>query len=161
MNTIRLLFVLTMVCIMTSNSPSHGQASDEVILVPEDDPKMAAAIAKARGTIATFWRSFEKPGPGEGSYALKVGISDKGHVEFFWLTDIERKASAFVGTINNEPATVRSVKLNQRYTFTQAEIVDWLFMRHGKMVGNETMRPLLDQMPKDQAERYRAMYEKP
>jgi uncharacterized protein YegJ (DUF2314 family) len=36
-----------------------------------------------------------------------------------------------------------------------------MFMRNGKLVGNETMRPLLKRMPKEQADRYRAMYETP
>ena len=36
-----------------------------------------------------------------------------------------------------------------------------LFKRNGKMVGNETLRPLLRRMAKEEAAPYWAMYEKP
>ena len=32
--------------------------------------------------------------------------------------------------------------------FTEADISDWMFMRNGKIVGGETIRPLLKSMPK-------------
>jgi len=36
-----------------------------------------------------------------------------------------------------------------------------LFMRNGKMVGNETMRPVLKQLPKEEADEYRQIMETP
>jgi uncharacterized protein YegJ (DUF2314 family) len=42
-----------------------------------------------------------------------------------------------------------------------ANISDWLYMRDGKMVGNETLRPLLKTMPADEAEKLRSMMASP
>lgn len=132
-----------------------------VIPVETADPEMTAAIAKARASLPEFWAAMDGRTPGTNGFALKVKITDKSDVEHFWLNGIERKAGKFIGTINNEPATVKSVKFGQRYTFGEADITDWMFMRADKIVGNETMRPLLKRMPPDQAARFRAMLEKP
>jgi hypothetical protein len=63
--------------------------------------------------------------------------------------------------INNEPVYAKQVKAGERYEFGDAEISDWLFMRNGKMVGNETMRPLLKQLPQEEADEYRRIMETP
>src|SRR5262245_50866913 len=135
--------------------------SDTLITVPNKDPEMAAAIAKARTSLPAFWKSFDHPGPGEENFSLKVAIKDGADVEHFWLIDVAREGDKIAGTINNEPGIVSNVENGERYEFTEADISDWLFMRNGKMVGNETMRPLLKRMPNATAEEYRAMYETP
>lgn len=139
----------------------QAQGKDNVIHVPEDDAEMNAAIDKARRTLPEFWGALAAPGPSEANFALKVMISDGEAVEHFWLTDIERSGDVIVGTISNDPSDVKSVRMGQRYEFSEADVSDWMYFRNGKMVGNETMRPLLKRMPEDQAERYRALYEKP
>jgi uncharacterized protein YegJ (DUF2314 family) len=67
----------------------------------------------------------------------------------------------YSGIINNEPVYAKQVKAGERYEFGDAEISDWLFMRNGKMVGNETMRPLLKQLPQEEADEYRRIMETP
>ena len=135
--------------------------SGRLIRVPNSDPEMAAAIAKAHVSLPSFWKSLEQPAPDEEGFALKVAIKDGADVEHFWLIDVARDGGKLSGTINNEPEIVGNVSNGERYEFTDADISDWLYMRNGKMVGNETMRPLLKRMPKSQAEQYRAMYETP
>jgi uncharacterized protein YegJ (DUF2314 family) len=147
---------------LSQSQPFAASArADTLITVPNEDPEMAAAIAKARVGLPAFWKSLEHPGPGEERFALKVAIKDGADVEHFWLVDVAREGDKISGMINNEPGIVSNVENGERYEFTEAEISDWLFMRNGKMVGNETMRPLLKRMPKATAEEYRAMYETP
>lgn len=135
--------------------------SDTLVTVPNEDPEMAAAIAKARAGLPAFWQSFARTGSGEEGFAIKVAIKDGADVEHFWLVDVARDGDKLSGTINNEPGIVSNVENGARYEFTEADISDWLFQRNGKMVGNETMRPLLKRMPKAEAAQYRAMYETP
>ena len=45
--------------------------------------------------------------------------------------------------------------------FKEADISDWMFMRNGKIVGGETIRPLLKAMPKADADALRARMETP
>lgn len=136
-----------------------------VIDVPSSDQEMNAAIAKARSTLDVFWKSLEKPGPGEEEFALKVRIavggtgSDSG--EHIWMNGIERLADGRIaGRLANQPQRFKG-RIGERRVFSADDISDWMFIRNGKFVGMETMRPMLKRMPKEQADGFRARMENP
>ncbi|MDO9383076.1 MAG: DUF2314 domain-containing protein [Hyphomicrobiaceae bacterium] len=156
-----MISLMALICAIAVTPPTTW-AQDKVIRVPDDDAEMVAAIAKARATLPEFWREMEAPGPGVESFALKVAIPyGTDRHEHFWLTDVERRGDQISGIISNDPNNATHVAKGDRYEFTEADISDWLIRRDGKMVGNETMRPLLKRMPAEQAEQYRAMYANP
>lgn len=130
-------------------------------MVDDDDPAMNAAIAKARKSLPQFWETYKAGRPEEGQFSLKVLITDSEGGEHFWLGDIKSEGGQLSGTIDNEPAIVKSVKMGQRYQFEESQISDWLFMRNGKMVGNETLRALILRLPKEEADEVRAWFETP
>ena len=134
---------------------------DKVINVEDDDPEMVAAIAKARATLPQFWQVFEKRERGESMFALKVKITDKRGTEHFWANEIERRDGRTMGTINNDPNIVASVKLGDRIEIPEVDISDWLYLRNEKMVGNETLIPLLKKMPAAEAEKLKKMMANP
>jgi uncharacterized protein YegJ (DUF2314 family) len=134
---------------------------DKVIDVKDDDPEMVAAIAKARATLPKFWEVFERPEHGESDFALKVRITDKNGTEHFWATEIERKDGKILGTIDNDPNIVRSVKSGQRVLISEADISDWFYFRDEKMVGNYTLRVLFREMPPDEVNRYKKILADP
>jgi uncharacterized protein YegJ (DUF2314 family) len=142
-------------------APDDPESKDKVVNVAADDQEMNAAIAKARATLPVFWKSFERPGAGEDSFGLKVRISDSNGTEHFWVVEIEKKNGKIFGEINNDPETVKSVKLGQRIEVRDDQISDWTFTRNGKIVGNHTLRPLLKKMPSREANRLRSMLEEP
>jgi len=143
--------------------PVAGTGQDPVVRVETGDNEMEAAIGKARSSLPEFWSKLENPGAGETDFSLKVAIEGKSssEVEHFWLTNIERRDGKITGIINNTPETVKSVHVGQVYEINPEKISDWLYKRKGKMVGNETMRPLLKRLPAEQAASYRQMYEAP
>jgi uncharacterized protein YegJ (DUF2314 family) len=134
---------------------------DQIISVADDDPEMLAAIAKARATLPQFWEVFDKPEHGESGFSLKVKITDKHGVEHFWATDIERTNGKIMGTINNDPEIVATVKLGDRIEIPEADISDWLYMRDNKMVGNETIRPLFKKMSEEEAAKLKSIMANP
>ena len=140
-----------------------GTRHDPVVNIETADMEMANAMTKARASLPEFWSKLEQPATGESDFSLKVAISgsNANEVEHFWLTQIMRKDGTIMGTISNEPSSVKTVHLGQRYTINPEKISDWMFKRNGKMVGNETMRPLLKRLPAQQAADYRQMYETP
>lgn len=153
---------LVLGALMLAASPSlDARADDRVVNVPTGDPEMEAAMAKARASLNDFWTHQAAPGKGEERFSLKVAISDAGKTEHFWLGDVRKEGTGYTGQINNTPQTVRNVRAGQRYSFSAAQISDWMFFRNGKIVGNETMRPLLKRLPPEQAKQYRAMLETP
>ena len=137
------------------------ESDDKGINAASDDAEMNAAIAKARETLPQFWQIFEHPDHGESDFGLKVKITDKHGTEHFWTSDIEHRNGKIMGTINNDPEVVKSVKLGDRIEIPEADISDWLYMRDGKMVGNRTLRPLFKSMPADEVERLKKMMADP
>jgi uncharacterized protein YegJ (DUF2314 family) len=132
------------------------------IKIPNRDPEMDAAKAKARATLGQFWEKLERPGPGEEGFALKVGLPyGANSTEHIWTKDVERRDGKITAVINNRPRDVKTVRLGQRIDIREDQISDWMFMRNGKMVGSYTLRPMLKRMPPEDAARYRAMLEEP
>lgn len=132
------------------------------IKIPNRDPEMEAAKAKARATLSQFWEKLERPGPGEEGFALKVSLPySPRDTEHIWTKDVERKDGKITAVINNRPRDVKTVRLGQRIEIREDQISDWMFVRNGKMVGNFTLRPMLARMPPADAARYRAMLEEP
>jgi uncharacterized protein YegJ (DUF2314 family) len=56
---------------------------------------------------------------------------------------------------------VGNVAEGQRIEVPETDISDWMFRRNGEIVGNETMRVLLNYMPAEEAAQYREMLEEP
>jgi uncharacterized protein YegJ (DUF2314 family) len=142
-------------------NPETASSGRSVIDVDEEDPEMLKAITEARSTLPEFWKALDSPHKGESNFALKVKVSDGKGTEHIWLTNIERKDGEVYGTLDNEPDALTSVKLGDRLKIEEKNISDWLYMRNGKMVGNQTIRPLFSKMTPEEVEGYKRMMADP
>ena len=59
----------------------------------------------------------------------------------------QSKDGSFTGRINNTPRLVKTVTFGESFTFSEGEIVDWLYLDAGKMKGNYTACALLKREP--------------
>lgn len=121
--------------------------ADRITYVAEDDPRMTAAVAKARASTDKFVAALRSPKPGQTAFSVKAPFTDGGETEHMWLTPVTFDGKAFQGTVNNEPAKVHTVKLGQRVTVEAGKISDWMYLEKGKLVGGHTLRVLRDTMP--------------
>lgn len=144
-----------------SQSVAQSIEKDEIVHMEDEAPAMRKAFEVARASLDDFLKLAKKPPAHFSSFALKVAVSQGENTEYFWVTDFEAKGGArFAGDINNEPRLVKTVKLGQRYSFTRAQIVDWIYMDEAqqKMMGNFTMCALLTQESKQDAKEVRQQY---
>ena len=134
-----------------------------VINVPSSDPEMAAAIAKARATLPAFWASYDNPKPPETGHSLKVRFPTGGNnAEHIWMAEVKKLGNGLCsGRFANSPRDLPGKREGDLVEFREADISDWMFMRNGKIVGGETLRPLLKSMPKADAAALRARMETP
>lgn len=140
-------------------SLSERIAADKVEIVPDSDPEMARAYAKARASLDEFLSLMESKRPDLSDFSVKVGVKDGARTEYFWLDELSRTGDDFTGTISNEPQFVEGVKIGQRYAFKRADIVDWMYVSGlGKMHGNFTACAMLTKEPAEQAAQIRAQY---
>ncbi len=144
-------------------APGLAQQRKDIVSVPGQDKAMEAAVAKARASLPEFWKELEKPGPGVANFSVKVAFPTSGtNTEHIWVGNVTRlNDGKLAGLLANDPRDLKDKKGGDRVVFGEEQISDWQFMRNGKIVGNETMRPLLARMPKKDADKYRAMLEKP
>ncbi len=124
---------------------------DAVVMVEPDDPEMALAFRKARETLPAFLALARKPRRTTTNFAVKVVISDDSHDEYFWISRFKEHDGKFSGRIDNTPQLVKTVKFGQTITFTEHDIVDWLYMDRGRMQGNFTLCVLLKREPPEEA----------
>ena len=79
-------------------------------------------------------------------------IADGKSTEYFWITGLKLEKKVVTGEIGNDPKLVKTVQAGQRIAIKEHDIVDWLYMKRGKMIGNYTSQPLMKSMSKDELE---------
>jgi uncharacterized protein YegJ (DUF2314 family) len=139
-----------------------AESRSPVVDVRTTDPEMNTAIARARGTLPTFWASYEAPKPSETGHALKVHFSTRKGGEHIWMAEVKKLPNGgYSGLFANEPRDLPGKRAGDKVEFTEADISDWMFMRNGKIVGGETIKPTLKSLPKADADALRARMEQP
>jgi len=139
-------------CGCGSNERKPGTTTERSGKVPvthvkDDDPKMLAAMEKARSTLDEFLAALNSPKTSQSGFAVKMPIRDQKHVEHMWISPVRYGDGQFTGVINNEPLDVKSVKLGDEWKVAKSEISDWMYVDSGKLVGGYTIRVLRDAMP--------------
>jgi uncharacterized protein YegJ (DUF2314 family) len=151
--------ILPTVCLIVLAFAGCSQQPDTLATGGYDEAEMAAATARAIREVDEFIAELTA-GDSE-NYGVKAPITDGENTEHFWLVDVTYEDGQFSGTIGNDPGIVSNVKLGQPWTLGKTDISDWMYIRDGKMYGNYTMRPLLDTMPQQKADEFRAMFANP
>jgi uncharacterized protein YegJ (DUF2314 family) len=78
------------------------------------------------------------------------------------MADVKKVGDgSYSGKFANVPRDLPGKKAGDVAEFKEADISDWMFMRNDKIVGGETIRPLLKSMPKADADALRARLESP
>jgi uncharacterized protein YegJ (DUF2314 family) len=158
--------VLAIVAVLGAAVPFAGVMAEDrspIVDVPNGDPEMAAAIAKARATLPVFWASYEAPKASEAGHSLKVRFpTRKNNGEHIWMAEVKKLPDGrYSGRFANQPRDLPGKRVGDLVEFKEADISDWMFMRNGKIVGGETIKPLLKSMPKADADAMRARMETP
>ena len=134
-----------------------------VIDLSSANAEMNAAIARGRATLPTFWASYDAPKPSESGHSLKVRFPNpRNNGEHIWIAEVKKTADGrYSGKFANAPRDLPGKKAGDVAEFKEADISDWMFTRNGKIVGGETIKPLLKGMPKADADALRARMETP
>jgi uncharacterized protein YegJ (DUF2314 family) len=115
---------------------------DKVTSVPDDDPRMNAAMEKARTTLDSFIAALASPKPNQSDFAVKKAFADGDDVEVMWVSSVRYDGKVFRGRLSNEPRKVRTVRMGQSVEVPPSEIADWMYMEDGRFVGAYTLRVL-------------------
>jgi uncharacterized protein YegJ (DUF2314 family) len=145
------------------NPQLAAQGRSPVVDVTATNPEMNAAIARARATLPNFWASYDAPKASETGHSLKVRFAKptSGH-EHIWMAEVKKTSNGrYSAKFVNVPRDLPGKKAGDVAEFGDTDISDWMFVRNDKIVGGETIRPLLRTMPKADADALRARLETP
>jgi len=149
----RSLKAISIVLLAVFGLAACSESGDQVVDYRGDDTVMNAAMDEARSTLPAFLNEMEA---GRGDFSVKVPVKDAGYTEHMWMANIRLAGGKFHGQIANEPVTVKTVKLGDRYSIEKVSISDWMIQRDGGIYGGYTLRVMLDDLPGEQAASLRA-----
>jgi uncharacterized protein YegJ (DUF2314 family) len=131
--------------------PSGGPSSDPTFHLDRDNPELRRIAEEARDTLPVFIRRLQSPLEGDGNFRIKCPLeTGKGGAfgrEQLWLENIGFRNGAYHGTLANVPFYVPALKAGDIVTFEIDDITDWMYTRHGTIVGGRSIKYLLDQIP--------------
>lgn len=125
--------------------------------MPEGE--LSNAVATARRTLPEFWQRWRANEPHETGYAVKILVGDQFGAEQIWVSRIQARDGRIHGTVDTRPQRTRFVQAGQRIEIRPDSIVDWMYFRNGRMVGNHTGRVLLKYLPPAEAEKLQLLFE--
>ncbi len=128
-------------------------ASDDVVIMADEDPAMRKAFQKAGSTLDDFVRVADSKNANLTDFAVKVGIKEDLDTEYFWIVNFKEENEAFSGEIANEPRMVKRVRAGDIYKFKKSDIVDWTYtdISNNRMHGNFTLCALLTKEPQEES----------
>lgn len=125
-------------------------AAAQVINYQRSDPEMANAYKEALRTLPLFIEALTK-GTASG-FNVKVPLPYAQGRELIWMDDVRIEGDDFVGRIANVPVHQKDIVKGSPHRLKQNDIIDWFFMRDGKMHGSFSTRVMLKRMPPERAE---------
>jgi uncharacterized protein YegJ (DUF2314 family) len=130
---------------------------DPVVEVGPDDPEMLQALDAAQRTLGLFWQAVASPHPAIELFAIRVRCNTQEGVEHVWLRIAPGEADTHEGVLMNRPHRLRAAE-GDVLPFTDEQIVDWMYMKAGHMVGGETLRVMIRKSPPKVARRMSEAY---
>jgi len=130
--------------ILRSENPRAAfdlERPDEVTEIDEDDPRLLAAAAEARKRWPEFLAAFEQKRPQQG-FAVKVPFHEGEEVEYMWVEVSKIEGEAIHGQLANEPAVVKTLKLDDPVQVNLKDLNDWIYSDGDHMVGGFTEKAM-------------------
>jgi uncharacterized protein YegJ (DUF2314 family) len=106
--------------------------------VSDDDPQLKAAVAEANGRFDEFLSALADRRPSD-TFAVKAPFTDDFGREYMWVAVSAVDGSHIYGRLDNDPATVRTVKRGQPVRVSRTLLNDWLIVRGAERVGGFTV----------------------
>lgn len=130
--------------------------NSNVVAFTTGDEAMNAAKDKARATLPRF-RELIASGM-DATYTVKFPLTLNGATEHIWMQLVDANDHEFTGLLANTPVNGTKYKMGDRMTVAANEVEDWMVRTSDVMYGGYTARVALEEMPKEEADKYRSMF---
>jgi uncharacterized protein YegJ (DUF2314 family) len=112
-----------------------------VVPVSGDDPRLKAAVSKARKRWQEFVSAFEER-RSEQNFSVKARIGDDEVAEFMWLSVTGLENGWVYGRLDNDPIELTSIRCGDRVRIHIDDLNDWLYTDGDQVRGGFTIEVL-------------------
>ena len=149
------LFLSAMLLLSCQKELPFSPAQARVMTVRADQTESVMRIADdARDTLPGFFRHVTMKNTGESHFCVKYPLAANDNsgvnIEHLWLTNIRFKNGRYSGSLANTPLHINGRKKGDIVTFNPDDIIDWMYIRGGKIIGGDSIKYLLEQTPDQQ-----------
>jgi len=108
--------------------------------------QMESAFAEALATLDEFIQLLAEPNPTRTFAALKIRFTlPDGTAQDIWCDDVTYADDQFTGNMGDDIPSLR-LAFGDRIALSQNDIVDWMIVQDGKLIGGFTIRVAYSRM---------------
>lgn len=146
-NLILALCLLLVACTSTPSIPHTPTTSTT-------DPGLDAAIAQARGSLDTFIERMATPHADRTFVAVKVRFFPPDSApQDIWVDEVTYANGDFRGNIGDDLPSLK-LEAGEKITIKEEDILDWMIVENGKLIGGYTIRLAVKRMSPEDRERF-------
>ena len=118
------------------------------------DVEIEAAFQQARDTLDSFIQKIGTSHPDRTLVALKIRfVLPDGSSQDMWVDGITYRDSSFYGIMGDDIPSLK-LSIDDKITIARKDIVDWMIVEDGKLIGGYTIRLAFQRMSPQQKERF-------
>jgi len=118
------------------------------------DVELDAAMQQAHDSLDTFIQTIATPHADRTLVAVKVRFYPPGELpQDIWVDDATYAAGIFHGSMGDDIPSLR-LEFGEKITVDQQDVLDWMIVEDGKLIGGYTIRLAMKRMSPEERERF-------
>jgi uncharacterized protein YegJ (DUF2314 family) len=118
------------------------------------DTELEAAIQQARSSLDTFIAKITTPHADRTFVALKVRFTPPGESpQDIWVDEVTYTDGVLRGNVGDDIPALR-LEAGEKITVDEEDILDWMIVEDGKLIGGYTIRLAVQRMSPEERERF-------
>lgn len=144
--------LIVLLCLLTFACTPQPAAINSTVV--SGDSELDAAIAQARGSLDEFVTRIATAHANRTFVAVKVRFTPPGEPpQEIWVDEVTYTNGVFRGNMGDDIPSLR-LEAGEKITIDEQDIVDWMIVEDGKLVGGYTIRLAVQRMSPEERERF-------
>lgn len=118
------------------------------------DAELDTAIQHARDSLDTFTQTIATPHSDRTFVAVKVRFRlPDGSAQDIWVDEVTYTGDVFRGSTGDDIPSLK-LEMGSKIRIDEKDIVDWMIVQDGKLIGGYTIRLAVKRMSPEERERF-------
>jgi uncharacterized protein YegJ (DUF2314 family) len=118
------------------------------------DAEFDAAIKQARDSLDMFTTKISTPRASRTFVALKVRFYPPDQLpQEIWIDEVTYRDGVFRGTMGDDIPALK-LEMGEKITIDEDDIIDWMVVEDGKLIGGYTIRLAVQRMLPEEREQF-------